>query len=188
MSSKVVLRQVQSSNHRRQPLLQQSKNSLRAGTSTRLGEAVGGTAAVCCCAPCAVANIVYLAIYKVPATLCLRALKKRRQRHRRRIQASGEGMFPAKRRCTCGCCDDVVGARVHPTCSDDDETYRGVKSESLGVQEEDKDVVELEKEMWDTFYETGFWRSSSQRNKDSLSLSSSQTATPNFQVIIVPTL
>lgn len=187
MSSKVVLRQVQSSN-RRQPLLQQNKSSLKAGT--RLGEAVGGTAAVCCCAPCAVANIVYLAIYKVPATLCIRALKKRKQHHRRRIQASAEVMFPAKRRCTCGCCDDIVGARVHPTCSDDDETYRGVKSDSLGVQEEEeeKDVVELEKEMWNTFYETGFWRSSSQRNKDSLSLSSSQTATPNFQVIIVPTL
>lgn len=185
MSSKVVLRQVASSN-RRQPLLQQNKSSLKAGT--RLGEAVGGTAAVCCCAPCAVANIVYLAIYKVPATLCIRALRKRKQRHRIRIQASGEGMLPVKRRCTCGCCDDIVGARVHPTCSDDDEKYGGVKSESFGVQEEDKDVAELEKEMWDTFYGTGFWRSSSQRNKDSSSLSSSQTATPNFQVIIVPTL
>lgn len=185
MSNKIVLRPMGSSNHRREPLLQKSKSSPKAGT--RLGEAVGGTAAVCCCAPCSLANIVYLAIYKVPVSLYLRALNKKKQRRRRRIQASGEGMFPAKRRCTCGCCEDVVGVRVHPRCSDD-EKYGGVKSECLGVQEKDKDVLELEKEMWDTFYGTGFWRSSSQKNKDSLSFSSSQTATPDFQVIIVPTL
>ncbi|CAI8602322.1 unnamed protein product [Vicia faba] len=181
MSSKVVLLPVGSSN-RRQPLLQTGKSSLKAGT--RLGEAVGGTAAVCCCCPCALANIVYLAIYKVPASLCHKALKKSRQRRRRRLQStSGEGMLPPKalkRRCTCGCCDDI-GVRVHPMCSDDDEdvdvdVYVGVKSESLGVEEEDKEAMELEKEMWETFYGTGFWRSSSQRNKDSSSFSSPESS------------
>lgn len=204
MSNKVVLLPVGSSN-RRQPLLQTSKSSLKPGT--RLGEAVGGTAAVCCCCPCALANIVYLAIYKVPAILCHKALKKTRQRRRRRIQSSSsseEGMLPPKpkpkSRCTCGCCDDI-GVRVHPTCSDDDEdvdVYVGVKSESLGVEEEDKEVVELEKEMWETFYGTGFWRSSSQRNRDSSSFSSSQSSqpqrvifsasSPNLQVLNVSTL
>ncbi|CAL5207531.1 unnamed protein product [Lathyrus oleraceus] len=187
MSNKVVLIPVGSSN-RRQPLLQQNKSSLKAGT--RLGEAVGGTAAVCCCCPCALANIVYLAIYKVPASLCHKALKKSRQRRRRRLQSSsGEGMLPPKpmQRCTCGCCDDF-GVRVHPTCSDDDDDV-DVKSESLGVEEEDKEAVELEKEMWETFYGTGFWRSSSQRNKDSSSFSPSQSqrvfftaSAPNLQV------
>lgn len=194
MSKKVVLRPVGSSN-RQQPLLQ-SKSSAKAGT--RLGEAVGGTAAVCCCCPCALANIVYLAIYKVPVTICYNVLKKSKQRRRRRVQSTGDLMFPAKRRCTCGCCDDV-GVRVHPTCSDDemDVVVGGVKSESVGVVEEDKEVMELEKEMWETFYSTGFWRSSSQRNKDSSSsssFSSSQSlrmlsvdfSPQNFQVLTVP--
>jgi len=42
------------------------------------------------------------------------------------------------------------------------------QSDGLGMQEEDKDVVELEEEMWDTIYGIGFWRTSSQRNKDFL--------------------
>jgi hypothetical protein len=64
------------------------------------------------------------------------------------------------------------------------------------VVEEDKEVMELEKEMWETFYSTGFWRSSSQRNKDSSSssFSSSQSqrmlsvdfSPQNFQVLTVP--
>ena len=197
MSNKVVLRPTGSSNHRRQPLLQQSKSSSKAGT--RLGEAVGGTAAVCCCCPCALANMVYLAIYKVPASLCHRVLKKRKQRRRRLLQATADGMFQQKRRCSCGCCDDV-GARVHPTCGGDD-LKGGVKSMSLGVlkevddeEEEDKDVVELEKEMWDRFYGTGFWRSSSQRDSCSTFSSQSQrgltvtVSAPNLQVLNLSTL
>ncbi|XP_004497626.1 uncharacterized protein [Cicer arietinum] len=185
MSNKVVLRPAGSSNHRRQPLLQQSQSLSKA--ATHIGEVVGGTAAVCCCCPCALANIVYLAIYKVPATLCIRALKMRKQRRRRRLQTSAEGVFPQKRRCTCGCCDDV-GFRVHPTCGDDD-VIGGVKSQSMGVEEEleDKDAMELEKEMWERFYGTGFWRSSSQRQKESLSFSSS-TSSQSQQWVLTATI
>ncbi|GAU20918.1 hypothetical protein TSUD_24810 [Trifolium subterraneum] len=192
MSNRVVIRQVGSSNRRQQLL--QSKSSAKAGT--HLGEAVGGTAAVCCCCPFALANVVYLAVYKVPATICYRVLKKNKQRRHRRVQSAGDVMYAAKRRCTCGCCDEV-GVLVHPACSDDEvDLNRGVKSESVGV-EEDKDVMELEKEMWETFYGTGFWRSSSQRNKDASSssgFSSPQSrrilsvdfSPQNFQVFTVP--
>ncbi|PNX89690.1 hypothetical protein L195_g045812 [Trifolium pratense] len=190
MSTKVILRPAGSS-IRRQALLQ-SKSSAKA--STHLGEAVGGTAAVCCCCPFALANVVYLTIYKVPATICQRVLKKSKQRRHRRVKSAGDVMYPAKRRCTCGCCDEV-GVLVHPTCSDDEmDLDGGVKSESVGV-EEDKDVMELEKEMWETFYGTGFWRSSSQRNKDSSSSFSSSSSPrmlsvnfspQNFQVLTVP--
>lgn len=185
MSKKVVLQPSLSSlSNKRQPLLRQSTGK----TKTRLGEAVGGTAAVCCCCPCAVANVLFLAIYKVPASICQRALRKRKQR-RRLHHAYGEELPPPRGRCTCGCYDDV---RVHPMfgTGEEDDDVSHVKSRSLGDPEEDRDVLELEKEMWDRFYSTGFWRSPSQR--DSIS---PQTRTitpsvsaPNLQVLAVSTL
>ncbi|KAJ1432911.1 hypothetical protein SESBI_06455 [Sesbania bispinosa] len=140
MSKKVILEPVPSSAHRRQPLLRQRQGSGTAGT--RLGEAVGGTAAVCCCGPCALANIAYLAIYKVPASLCQKALNKRKQRRRRHLKTASEGVS-ARPRCSCGCCDDFsVG--VYPTCSADDDDVARAKARRFEEQK-DEDVVELEK-------------------------------------------
>ncbi|XP_061375188.1 uncharacterized protein LOC133317341 [Gastrolobium bilobum] len=162
MSKKVLLRPA--SSHRRQPLLQQSHGgSGKAGT--RMGEVVGGTAAVCCCCPCGLANIMYLAIYKVPASLCLKALKNKR---RRKIQNKREGLFPPRRRCTCGCSDHIGVQVVQSSCKNGDDDVACVKSEK-----EDKEVMELEKEMRDRFNSTGFWRSSSQRESSTCSTVSS---------------
>ncbi|KAK7392730.1 hypothetical protein VNO78_21176 [Psophocarpus tetragonolobus] len=169
--------------NRRQPLLQQSKSYPAAGT--RLGEAVGGTAAVCCCFSFGLANMMYLALYKVPASLLQKALRGRRRRRLLRMrEAEGEGAA-RWRRCSCGCCDDIIGAgRVYPLCSDDEDAavLRGRRS-----VEKDKDVVELEREMWERFYGTGFWRSPSQREDSSQSqqrINSSVSAT-NLQVLAI---
>ncbi|KAK7345197.1 hypothetical protein VNO77_15773 [Canavalia gladiata] len=176
MSRKVVLR---TSSQPRQPFLPPAESYRKAGT--RLGEAVGGTAAVCCCCPCGLANIMYLAIYKVPATLCLKALK--RKRRRRLIQNKRDALCPPPQRCSCGCCDDI-GARVFPLCSSDDDVSIFTDSEK-----EDKEVMELEKEMWDRFYSTGFWRSPSQRdNTNNSSLPShaipASISAPNLHVLM----
>lgn len=60
--------------------------------------------------------------------------------------------------------DDEV-FQIHPVSS---SVENGVVSASLGhVSSENdksnKEVEELEKEMWERFYGTGFWRSPSQR-------------------------
>ncbi|XP_027364281.1 uncharacterized protein LOC113871387 [Abrus precatorius] len=176
MSRRVILQTT--SSQKRQPFLQQSKSI----PTTRLGEAVGGTAAVCCCCPCGLATVMYLAICKLPASLCVKLLKRKRRRHLK------DGLFPPRRRCSCGFCDDM-GVRIYPICSDDDEDVAVLKSRS-SVVKEDKEVMELEKEMWDRFYGSGFWRSPSQRDNNSSNNSSllsqrigGSVSFPNLQVL-----
>ncbi|XP_027350734.1 uncharacterized protein LOC113861858 [Abrus precatorius] len=162
MSNRIVLRAAAAGSNRRQPLLQNKSSSM----GSTVGEVVGGTAAecvaVCCCFPCGVANFLLLALYKVPAGLCRQMLKKRRRR--RMIK---EGLLQPKRRhCSCGCCDDVNGHRIYPMCANDASDIT-----RLYAAEPDDETMALEREMWDKFYGTGFWRSSS-RKESSQSLSS----------------
>ncbi|KAK7284752.1 hypothetical protein RJT34_19505 [Clitoria ternatea] len=164
MSKTIVLRSAAPSN-RRQPLLQQQSS---ASAMTRVGEVVGSTAAecvaVCCCFPCGLANFLLLAIYKVPAGLCQRMLKNRRRR-----KMIKEGLLkPTRSQCSCGCCDDVNGTRIYPMCANDAYDIKRL----CAPQPDNDDALALEKEMWDKFYSTGFWRSSSRRESSS---SSSQT-------------
>lgn len=63
---------------------------------------------------------------------------------------------PRRRRCPCGCDDTEL--QIHPISGDVTDTDISVKS-----NESEQEVMDLEKEMWDKFYSTGFWRSSSQR-------------------------
>lgn len=149
---------------RRQPLLQDVDYSSRGGarnsdrsdyrisTSSgfvrrrdRVAEVAGGAtaecAAVACCCPCGLVELLVLAAYKVPAGLCKKALRKQRRRHR------SAGLMQATRWWTC----DVEGFQLRPVT--DPETVA-----------DDSEVIQLEKEMWDRFYNTGFWRSASQRS------------------------
>ncbi|KAM7507301.1 hypothetical protein LguiA_017754 [Lonicera macranthoides] len=140
---------------RRQSLLTSQELSSRGGP--RFAEVAGGTtaecAAVCCCCPCGLASFAYLAVYKLPAGLCKKALRKKRHRRlmKKRLLASG-GTHHA--RCQCGCDDTEL--QFHSVSGADADLL--VKSLEL-----DEDVMELEKEMWDKFYTTGFWRSPSRR-------------------------
>lgn len=157
MSNKIVLR-------RRQPLLE--IQSSKKGCA--VGEVVGGTAAecvaVCCCCPCGLAHFLLLAVYKIPAGLCRKILRKRR---RRRVIKDGL-LQPKRRNCYCGCCDInyVNGViRVSPDIK------------RLEYSSEDDDAIALEKEMWERFYSAGFWRSFSRRE-------SSQSQYPQIHELI----
>lgn len=175
MSNKIVLRAAASASNRRQPLLLQTQSS-KAGN--RVGEVVGGTAAECvavvCCCPLSIANFLVLALYKVPAGLCRRMLRNRR---RRRMIKEGQ-LQPKLRQCCCGCCDDVNGQRIHPMCVNDASDIKRLNS-----SEPDKEALALEKEMWDTFYSTGFWRSSSRRESQ---VPSSQTSPIQLNLQLQP--
>jgi len=90
-----------------------------------------------------------------------------------------KGLLPPKaKRCVCGC--DETEIQIHPAAGilesaaaggvdikfDEDES-----EEDDGEEEDDDDddaMVKLEKEMWETFYSTGFWRSPSQREKSTV--------------------
>lgn len=128
----------------------------RASRSARFAELCGVTTAECtaifCCCPCCIVELLVVAIYKVPANLCSRAL---RFKQRRWLLKKKSKMQPRRRRCQCGY--DETDAQIHPVvCFDEIETTvrRSVETEA---------IVELEKEMWHKFYGGGFWRSISQR-------------------------
>ena len=135
-----------------QPLLDQQHSS------NRFAEVAGGTtaecAAVCCCFPIGLVNLLVLAVYGVPAGLYRKALKKKRRRKMLKKVGGGGGGG--------GDGDDVDGDRS----SCDGEEFLINERFGYGVVtslEMDSDVMRLEDEMWGRFYGTGFWRSASQR-------------------------
>ena len=144
----IVLHHSSSSVTRRQPLLDVSDYTVaQGGLAVRLAEVVGGTtaecAAVCCCCPCGLVDLLVLAMCKVPAGLCRKALRRKR---RRRLLKMGL-LPPAK--CSC----DEKDFQIHPVAPPE-----GIDSVPDNVE-----VIELDKEMFDQFYGGGFWRSSSAR-------------------------
>lgn len=174
MSRQIILR-TPTSVHRRKPLLQSrsstsssfddggSSTRSNSGSSAKFGEFCGEKtaecAAICCCCPCGIANLLVLAIYKVPAGLCRRALRQKRLRNLRK-----KGLLqPSNHR---GHCEfDDTELQIRPVvCL---ENFFPDKDAS---EEAEKAVVELEKEMWQRFYGTGFWRSPSQREGESPTL------------------
>ncbi|VVA97263.1 unnamed protein product [Arabis nemorensis] len=189
-----------SRSHRRQPLLQRSLSSpsprATCGGSTP-AEFCGGTTASCaavwCCCPCGLVNLLVLAIYKVPKGICRRALRNRRRKH-----LVKNGMLPPLQ--TDGKTERMQRVfqnsefAIHPLDSndvsdDDDDDFLDLKyigkSAAAGlvtteeeIDDDDAAVLALEKEMWNRFYGAGFWRSPSQREsvsspRDSKSLSTS---------------
>ncbi|CAI9289699.1 unnamed protein product [Lactuca saligna] len=116
--------------------------------SKRMGEVVGGAAAevtaVCCCFPCAFVDFMVLTMYKVPTGLCRNAIRRRRSRMNHR---NGAGVGERRN------IDDELA--MHPAVT--------AAAERFVAPELDSDVAALENEMWEKFYESGFWRSSSGR-------------------------
>ncbi|CAM8930252.1 unnamed protein product [Rhodiola kirilowii] len=115
----------------------------------RFAEVAGGIAAdcavICCCFPCGILNLAILVLYTLPAGLCRRMLRKK-QRQKQRLFKKGQ--VPRRRSCACGC----EGGGLP-----DSQAY------AVTRVNEEKEVMRFEKEMWDSFYSSGFWRSHSQR-------------------------
>ncbi|KAL5701369.1 hypothetical protein ACHQM5_026714 [Ranunculus cassubicifolius] len=129
---------------RRQPLLL-TRNDPPPVQSSRLAEVAGGTtaevASVCCCCPCIVVNFLVLSVYRIPATLCREALKNNKKR---RKQLKTADFFPKRKTC------------IHPVDL--------LKRDSNAEESNEKEAMELEKEMWEKFQATGFWRSPSRKD------------------------
>lgn len=146
---------------RRQPLLSGIETSSRGGVrKARLAEVAGGTAAecaaVCCCCPCGLVNLLVMAVYKLPAGLCRKALRRKRRRRLMKKQQQSKGGVGRQ----CGWDESESDVSIHPI---GDSTGVAVVDGGSSL-ESDKDVVALEKEMWRKFYGAGFWRSPSQRS------------------------
>lgn len=119
----------------------------------RAGEMAGGgaaeCAAVCCCCPCAVLNFLVLAVYKVPAGLLRKAV---RRRPRRLVKNGANGKK-----------NDVVLLQPQRSSSATGTTMLEEHLAKDSATEKLPEAVALENDMWARFGGTGFWRSESQR-------------------------
>lgn len=119
----------------------------------RFNTVAGGTTAdiaAVACAPVGIADLLLLAVYKVPTGLCRKAI---RQKRRRRLMKKGSLLLPPPghdQTCDCGHCDGM-----------ESEFHTGDPVIMAEAMEKDNDMMQLEKEMWDKFYGAGFWRSNS---------------------------
>lgn len=125
----------------------------------RVGEVAGGgaadCAAVCCCCPCAVLNLVVLAVYKVPAGLFRKAMRKRQRRSLAANKKNNVVLLQPQRS------SGVDLAEALPVSAGPKVLEDRLEAEGAAEKPE---AVALEKEMWARFAGTGFWRSESQRH------------------------
>ncbi|KAL8147493.1 uncharacterized protein LOC141693631 [Apium graveolens] len=143
--------------NRNQSLLRSSSSNINPSSGKRLKEVAGGAtaecAAVACCCPCSVLNLLVVVMYKVPAGLFRKALRHKRRRRimKKERLLPGSGKEVEVRTMLSG--DSVMMVKAMEKNDD-------ASSKALG---KDDGMMKLEKEMWEQFYQTGFWRSPSQR-------------------------
>uniref|UniRef100_A0A7N0TA51 Pollen preferential protein n=1 Tax=Kalanchoe fedtschenkoi TaxID=63787 RepID=A0A7N0TA51_KALFE len=148
----IILRH-EASGHRQHLLL-----STPGSNKLTVGEVAGETAAECaavCCCPCGVLSLLILAIFRYPVNTYRRLLRKRKlqrllKKRRDALVAPGQ---QRGRRCSYRC-----SGRETPHAQ-----WMKEEEEEAADSTREKEVMELEKEMWDQFCNTGFWRSNSQR-------------------------
>ena len=121
------------------------------------GNATAEFAAVCCCVPCAVMDMVALATYKVPAGLWKKAVKntrkKRLQKQQKIKKNENTWLDPNK-------------PKPKPKPTNPETVIVGSTLEEHLAKEELPEVDDLEEEMWARFSITGFWRSGSQNEEE----------------------
>ena len=131
----------------------QIPNRRRAGEVA--GNATAECAAVCCCVPCAVMDIVALATYKVPACLWKKAMNKKRKK---RLQQKQQKKIKKN--------ENTLMDHNKPNPIGPETVIVGPTLEEHLSKEELPGVVILEEEMWARFSVTGFWRSASQNEPE----------------------
>ncbi|KAK8955041.1 hypothetical protein KSP39_PZI002882 [Platanthera zijinensis] len=131
----------------------------------RFAEIVGTTtaecAAICCCIPCGILNLVILATVKLPAFLCCRVGRKR------------AALRPSKKKPAIGGSESVSvsngSSKAGLSAGADDGAefsrprQRVVSGGSWPVRSPSVEVVEQEEKVWSKFSGSGFWRTPSQR-------------------------
>lgn len=122
--------------------------------SKRLAEVAGGKAAECaavvCCCPCSLVNLLILAVVKLPVGLFRRAMRRRKRKMKRKIK---------KKASLLGVDSNAAGQDIKTSSfSKAAEPPMPWPAKSPSAE-----VSEMEAKMWLEFSGTGFWRSPSQR-------------------------
>ncbi|XP_051184342.1 uncharacterized protein [Lolium perenne] len=137
----------------------------------RCGEAAAGTAAgcaaVCCCIPFAVVELVVLAAVRAPAALCQRTIRSQRSRRRaaraRRMKEMEDLILAADASPRTVA---AVRAKHAALVAEEEQGWCHWPSKpAAAAAEKEVELAEEEKEVWARFNATGFWRSPSQREE-----------------------
>lgn len=125
----------------------------RPNSRPRCGEVAGSAAAdcaaVCCCGPAVLLDILLTASVRVPAALCRlvrKARAKRKEQARKRKEARKHSARSGEAVSEGAVAIAPEGATLETTPADE--------------------ITEVEKEMWPLFHNAGFWRSPSQTDDD----------------------
>lgn len=125
--------------------------------TVRFAECAGRTtaecAAICCCFPCGLLNLLVLAAVRLPAGICRRVIRKRIVLRRSKKKAA---ILRA----------DSVKARWSVEDESDSVEFAGMKvvkvvAGSLPWRSPAAEVVEMEEAVWSRFHHSGFWRTPS---------------------------
>ncbi|XP_058085468.1 uncharacterized protein LOC131232942 [Magnolia sinica] len=153
MTAQIVLRRPNTP-RRCQPLLVKATSPSSSSTaSARFAEVAGGTAAecaaVCCCCPCGLVNLVVLAVVKLPAGLCRKAMLKKNRKRKIGLLPQQQQLELSKRfnEMELQKLENIVTAETWPD-----------KSPSMVV-------LDMEQEVWTQLYGTGFWRNPSEKEQ-----------------------
>ncbi|PKU81380.1 uncharacterized protein LOC110092631 [Dendrobium catenatum] len=170
-----LIRSDTSATCRRQPVI--LKDSAR--PSVRFAELAGGKtaecAAICCCCPCGLISLIILAVVRLPAGLLHRVLRKRILLRRSKKKAkllSSSSEWNSGSSLGSGSDNRSSGSSNKIGSFSDEEfaEFPGLRSalvmvvgDSWPVRSPSAELVQLEKDVWSKFCNSGFWRSPSQR-------------------------
>ncbi|MED6183988.1 hypothetical protein PIB30_043019 [Stylosanthes scabra] len=134
-------------------------------TRRRTSEVAGGATAECaavfCCLPCAVMDLLVLTVYKLPAGLVKKAIVKR---DRRRIQKKKRTTQMQQNKQNCGVSVMAAPENKKEGLTLLEEHLSAEEAEGMVVIKSTTEEDDMEKEMWARFNGMGFWRSTSQRS------------------------
>ncbi|KAL2240025.1 E3 ubiquitin-protein ligase SINA-like 2 [Sesamum indicum] len=160
----------------------EAKSGSTNGRWSRMGETAGECAAVCCCCPCGMVDLLILAVYRLPAGLWRKKKRERLLRKKSKFLSHEK----ENQRKTNSFRLFYMNYDVEEEEEEDEEKEEEEEDEEKEEEEEDEDededeekeavcgddcrrendAVDWDYEMWDRFYWTGFWRSDSQKGGD----------------------
>ncbi|KAL1298877.1 hypothetical protein HN51_043159 [Arachis hypogaea] len=137
------------------PPMPPKPTKIRRRTSEVAGGATAECAAVFCCLPCAVMDLLVLATYKLPAGLVKKAMMKR---DRQRMQKKKRTQMQSKQNGGVGVMAPENEKKEGLTLLEEHLVAEEVNRKSAAEKDD------MEEEMWAQFNGMGFWRSTSQRS------------------------
>lgn len=161
---------------RRQPVILKKSSRKNPCIAEIAGGKTAECAAILCCCPCGLLDLLILAVVRLPAGLCRKALRKRilrRRTKKAKLLESSSGLNSESDSGSGSGAGSDGWSSAFGSSSDDEFVeftgFRGavmmVVGDPFPAKSPSAEVIELEEEVWSKFYNSGFWRSPSQKDE-----------------------